>query len=106
MAKRKVNWSKNALADLQEIMDYYTFRNKSAFYSCSLNVAIKTKLKTLDVEIALPQKTSIKNLFYFTHNHISVCFEIFDTVLRVQIVIDDRRSPKLLEKIVDSITEQ
>lgn len=104
MAKRKVNWSKNALADLKEIMDYYTFRNRSALYSSKLNVAIRVKLNTLDVAIALSQKTSINNLYYFTHNHISVCFEIFDNALRVQLIIDDRRNPELLEKIGNTIT--
>jgi hypothetical protein len=104
MAKRKVNWSKNALADLKETLDYYTLQIKSALYSSKLNVAIRAKLNTLDVSIALPQKTSINNLYYFTHKHISVCFEIFDNALRVQLIIDDRRNPELLEKIINPFT--
>ena len=93
MAKRKVNWSENALADLDEILYYYQFRNKSKIYSTRLSDAIKTKLKSLDFDIVLPQKTTINDLYYFTHNHIAVCFEVYDIELRVQILIDERRDP-------------
>lgn len=100
MAKRKIEWSKNALLDLVEIMNYYFKRNKSKTYSRKLSKEIKLKLRTIDFTVALPQKTSIENLFYFTHNHISVCFEISDNNLKVQLVIDDRRNPELLEELL------
>lgn len=101
MAKRKVNWSKNALDDLLEIIEYYNNRNKSKAYSQKLSKEIKFKLQTIDFTIALPQKTSVENLFYFTHNHISVCFEILGNNLKVQLIIDDRRSPKLLKQLLN-----
>jgi hypothetical protein len=103
MAKRTVEWSKIALIDFVEILNYYIKRNKSKTYSQKLNTEIKFKLKTLDFKVALPQKTSVKDLFYFTHNHISVCFEILGNNLKVQLVIDDRRSPELIEKLLNFI---
>lgn len=103
MAKRTVEWSKEALMDLIEIMNYYIKRNKSKTYSQKLNRDIRLKLKTIDFTVALPQKTSVENLFYFTHNHISVCFEIANNSLKVQLVIDDRRSPELIEKLLNFI---
>jgi hypothetical protein len=101
MVKRKVNWSRNALFDLFEIMDYYSNRNKSKVYSSKLNNAIRLKLKTIDFTIALPQKTTEENLFYFTHNHISVCFEILNNDISVQLVIDDRRNPEMIKKLMN-----
>ena len=103
MAKRKVEWSKGAVGDLLEILHFYIKRNKSKTYSQKLNADIRFKLKTLDFSVALPQKTSVENLFYFTQNHISVCFEITHNNLKVQLVIDDRRSPELIDKLLNFI---
>lgn len=103
MAKRKVNWSKNALLDLIEIIEFYNNRNKSTIYSAKLNKGIKLKLQKLDFSIALPQKTTAENLYYFTHNHIVVCFEILNNEIRVQLLIDERRSPQLIQQILTTI---
>ena len=102
MVKRKVNWSKNALIDLHDIMNYYNKRNKSNLYSLRLNRAVREKLQTLDLSITLPQKTSLKNMHYFMHNHILVCFEIQNNELRVQVLIDDRRNPELIKKMLNT----
>lgn len=103
MAKRTINWSKNAVTDLLEILDFYSKRNKSTDYSIKLNKAIKKKLKSLDFSIALPQKTTVEGLYYFTHNHISVCFEIADNDLKIMLVIDERRSPDLTQKLLKDL---
>jgi hypothetical protein len=103
MARRKVIWSLNALRDLLEINAYYNYRNKSKIYSKKLNYEIKQRLQTLDLNIVLPQKTTVEKLFYFTHNHISVCFEINKNTLTVMLVIDERRSPELIEKLLKNI---
>ena len=103
MAKRRVDWSRSALIDLLDIITYYNNRNKSKIYSKKLNREIRYKLKTIDFTIALPQKTLVENLFYFTHNHIFVCFEILDNDLRVQIIIDERRNPETIQQLLGSI---
>ena len=103
MAKRIVEWSKEAVVDLLEILKFYIQRNKSKTYSQKLNGEIRFKLKTIDFTVALPQKTSVYNLFYFTHNHISVCFEITNNNFKVQLVIDDRRNPELIDKLLNFI---
>lgn len=100
MAKRKVNWTKEATSDIFDIMGYYTSRNKSSVYSDKLLFEIKQKLKTLDFSVALPQKTTVENLFYFTHNHISVFFSIQNPALFVKFVIDDRRNPESVKKLL------
>ena len=67
MAK-KIIWLKNAEIQMFSIMDYYQERNKSKIYSEKLYREITQKIKKLDSKIAFPQKTSIKDLYYFTHN--------------------------------------
>jgi hypothetical protein len=83
-------------------MQYYTARNKSRIYSDKLLFEIKQKLKTLDFFVALPQKTTVENLFYFTHKHISVFFSIQNIDLFVKFVIDDRRNPESLKKLLQN----
>jgi hypothetical protein len=100
MAKRKVSWIREANLDMFEILSYYTQRNKSKTYSTKLYREIKEQLKTLDFSIALPQKTSVANLFYFTHNHISIFFSLKNNTVIVKIVIDDRRDPKSIKKLL------
>lgn len=93
MAKRKVSWTKTAKLDFTAILLYYIERNKSKTYSSRLFKEVKLKLKTLDFTVALPQKTAIKDLFYFTHNHICVFFVIYKNSITVKFIIDERRNP-------------
>lgn len=93
MAKRKVSWTKTAKLDMTAILLYYIERNKSKTYSSRLFKEVKLKLQTLDLTVALPQKTAIKYLFYFTHKHISVFFVMEKNNITVKFVIDDRRNP-------------
>lgn len=102
MVKRKVIWIKNAEIQMFSIMDYYFERNKSTIYSLKLYNEINLKLKNLDISIALPQKTSLENIYFFTHNHISVFFSFENKIVIVKLIWDERRNPKnLLEKLND-----
>jgi hypothetical protein len=103
MAKRKVIWLQNAKLDMFEIMHYYSKKNKSKTYSLKLYSDIKFKLNTLDFSIAMPQSTSVENLFYFTHNHISVCFTTQNNNIIVKLVIDDRRNPSKIKTVIKSL---
>ena len=68
-------------------------------YSSKLYEEINTKLKTIDFRIALPQKTSVEDLFYFTHKHISIFFVIDLNDITVKFVIDERRSPETIKQL-------
>lgn len=104
MEKRKVIWLRNAEIQMISIMDYYHSRNKSKNYSTKLYNEIKQKLKRINVTVALPQKTSVSNLFYFTHKHISVFFSIYPNEVVVKLVWDERRDPEDLEGILSSLS--
>jgi hypothetical protein len=103
MAKRKVIWSLDATNDLIDIMNFYNNRNKSKIYSRKLYHLIQHKLKTLDFSISLPQKTSDKKLFYFTQKHIFIGFDLVDNDLNVLFLIDERRSPDLIKRVLTSV---
>lgn len=103
MAKRRVSWTSRADFELYEILNYYVKRNKSRVYSTKLRNSIKQKLKVLNFSIALPQKTTKPNIFYFTHNHISVFFSFQDNTVYVKSVWDERRNPQSLVSILQKI---
>jgi plasmid stabilization system protein ParE len=103
MAKSRVNWTRKAHSELYETLDYYANRNKSRIYSSKLHNEIKQKLKSLDFSVALPQKTSKSNIFYFTHKHISIFFSIHNNALFVKSVWDERRDPNGLKRILEHI---
>ena len=103
MAKRKVTWVRNAEIQMLDVMDYYYFRNKSMTYSLKLRKDIQFKLHNLNFTVTLPKKTSIENLFYFTHNHICVMFCFEDNDIVVQIIWDERRNPNGLKRILDDM---
>jgi hypothetical protein len=103
MAKKKVNWSLESSMDMIEIMDYYNNRNKSKIYSLKLYKDIQLKLKSLDFSIAFPKKTTDNKLFYITHNHIFIAFDIINTTLKVHIAIDERRNPELIKKLLNDL---
>jgi len=100
MAKRIVYWSFEASYDLMDILNYYNNRNKSKVYSAKLYKDIQKILKNLDFTIAFPKKTSDNKLYYFTHNHIFVGFEIEANDIKVHLVIDERRSPDLIGRLI------
>ncbi len=100
MAKRKVIWLEKANFDFFDILEFYDNRNKSKIYSKKLYVEIKLKLKNLDFRVTLPQKTAVENLYYFTHNHISIFFSIESDDIIVKVVTDDRRNPQLINRLL------
>lgn len=103
MGKKKIIWTKKATLQLFSVMDYYADRNKSDIYSLKLESEIKLKLSDLDFSIALPKKTSLENVYYFTHKHISLLFSIEDKSIVVLMVWDDRRNPDILDSFLNEI---
>lgn len=103
MAKQKVVWTYKAVFEMLEIMNYYSKRNKSRLYSNKLQKEIKQILKNLDFSIALPQKTTVENVFYFTHKHNSVFFSFNQNKIEVQSVWDERQNPQSLESFLNEM---
>jgi hypothetical protein len=103
MGKKKVIWTKKAEIQMFAIMDYYANRNKSDSYSLKLKRAIDIKLSKIDFNVTLPKKASVKNIFYFVCNHISVFFTIESDNLYIILIWDERRNPALLLKSLESL---
>lgn len=104
MAKRKVIWTKKALFEMVEIMNYYANRNKSRIYSAKLQKEIKQIIKDLDFSVALPKKTSVENLFYFTHKHNSVFFSVLENNIFIESVWDERQNPQNLDSFLNEMS--
>ena len=103
MGKKEVIWTKKAQFQMFMVMDYYNYRNKSNLYSLKLYAQINDKLNKIRDCLVLPKQTSIKDIFYFTHKHISVIFTFDLDKIIVLLIWDDRRNPKELEKLLIEI---
>lgn len=103
MGKKKIIWTRKATLQLFSVMDYYADRNKSDISSLKLEREIKSNLADLDFSIALPKKTSLENVYYFTHKHIRLLFSIEDKSIVVLMVWDDRRNPDSLDSFLNEI---
>lgn len=103
MAKIRIIWTVLADYQLYETLNYYKVRNKSKIYSAKLHKEIQDKLKKLDFSVALPQKTTKLNIFYFTHKHISVFFSYQDNTIFVKALSDDRRNPLTIDIFLRNI---
>ena len=103
MGEKTVVWTPYANYQLFMVLDYYTKRNKSSEYSLKLFEALEKTLERFNFNITLPQNTNLENVFYFTHNHISVVFAVDETNIVVLTVIDDRRNPKTLQNFLKKL---
>jgi len=103
MGKKAIVWTSYANFQMFMILDYYTKRNKSPDYSLKLYAALERIIEKLDFSITLPQKTNMEDVFYFTHNHISIVFSFDEKNIVVLASIDDRRNPKALQKFLSKL---
>lgn len=103
MGKKKIIWTRKTTLQLFSVMDYYADRNKSDVYSLKLESEIKSKLANLDFSVAIPKKTSLENVYYFTHKHIRLLFSIEDKSIVVIMVWDERRNPDSLDSFLNKI---
>lgn len=103
MVNRKIIWTEIADYEMFEILNYYSNRNKSKTYSKKLYKEIQQKIAKLDFAVALPQKTSKKDIFYFVHNHICILFSFQKVAIFIKSVWDERRNPNTIEKFLNKI---
>lgn len=93
MARRKVIWTKTAIIEKKEILEYWINRNKSKSYSLKLNRLFVTELKTLSLTPEIGKKTKFKNVRARIIRDYLLFYEILDNELVVLSIWDSRRNP-------------
>ena len=97
MVKRKVVWTKNAEIQLQEILEFFTERNKSGQYSLRLYKEIKEKLKSDAKRPDLGIKTKLGQIRGLIIGDYILFYEILEDKILVLKVWDCRQNPDKLD---------
>ncbi len=96
MAKREVIWTKNSEIQLQEILEFFTKRNKSRLYSKKLYRKFKTELLTVSKNPELGIKTKLDQIRGLIIEDYILFYEILDDSIIILKVWDCRQNPDKL----------
>ena len=96
MARREVIWSKNSEIQLQEILEFFTKRNKSGLYSRKLYKKFKTELTTVSKNPDLGIKTKLDQIRGLIIEDYILFYEILEDRIIILKVWDCRQNPDKL----------
>jgi plasmid stabilization system protein ParE len=95
LVKLKIEWSKKAVKEIVNILDYYNKRNLSNLYSKKLLSRIMKYLDILSENPFLGIKTNYPNARTFIFDNHQIIYEIKDDYLLISMIWDSRRNPNL-----------
>ncbi|ADR21120.1 hypothetical protein MATR_12500 [Marivirga tractuosa] len=93
MAKKEIIWSKNALNELQDTLDFYNERNGNTDYSSKLLEEIESLLELLSINEMLGRKTTDKNSRVLVKKVYLIFYEIKKDKLEILSFWDNRQNP-------------
>lgn len=94
MARRKVEWSFDAKNDLQDILEFYIYRNGSKTYSIKLNGLINKSIKLIIKNPNIGTRTDYESVRALITGDFQIIYEIFDQIILIVMVWDCRRNPE------------
>ncbi len=97
MAKREVVWTRNSEIQLQEILEFFTKRNKNGQYSQRLYNKFKAKLKTAARRPDFGIKTKLEQIRGLIVGDYILFYEILNDKILVLKVWDCRQNPDKLD---------
>ena len=96
MAKREIVWTKNSEIQLQEILEFYTQRNKSRNYSLKLYRNFKTELKNVALKPEIGLKTKLDQIRGLIVGDFILFYKILDDKILVLKVWNCKQNPDKL----------
>ncbi|MEO8209719.1 MAG: type II toxin-antitoxin system RelE/ParE family toxin [bacterium] len=97
MAKRKIEWSPNALEDLSIILNYYIERNGNKNYSRKLLTQIKKIISFIRDNNYLGKTTDDSKTRVLIYKNYKIFYEITEEKIKIKIIWDSRRNPEDLD---------
>jgi len=92
MVKRIV-WSKNALKDKIQILDYWNRRTGTKTYSIILDNQLRIAIKSLKELPELGRQLENSEIRFLVKDHYQIFYKFIDTEIRVLHIWDSRRNP-------------
>ena len=96
---RRVVWTKNAIAERKEILEYWNEHNKSKTYSRKLNQLFKSAINLLQEHHHLGRPTDIKDVRVKIVRNYLLFYEVNDNELIILTIWDSRNDPDKLTVI-------
>jgi hypothetical protein len=96
MVKLEIIWTKNSELQLQEILEFFTERNKSGLYSRKLYKKFKTELLTVSKNPELGIKTKFDHIRGLIIEDYILFYEIVEDRILILKVWDCRLNPDKL----------
>ena len=96
MAKREVVWTRNSEIQLQEILEFFTVRNKSGQYSQKLYKKFKSELKIVAHNPGIGIKTKLDRIKGLIVGDYILFYEILEDKIMVLKVWDCKQNPEKL----------
>lgn len=97
MVARRIIWTATAKLQLQEIFEYFNFRNKSKTYSLKLNRIIQSEIKSLLLQSNIGNKTDAINVRGLLIENYYVFYQINQKDIIILSVWDTRQNPNKLK---------
>jgi len=96
MAKREIVWTRNSEIQLQEILSFYSQRNKSQNYSLKLYSKFKTELKKVALKPEIGLKTKLDLIRGLIVGDFILFYKILDDKILVLKVWNCKQNPDKL----------
>lgn len=98
MVKRKINWTRQALIDRIEILDYWVNRNKNKKYSNKLNSLIISAVELISKQPEIGRKIVNSNTRVKIVRNYYIIYDFNDLEVDILIIWDTRQNPNKLEQ--------
>lgn len=96
MAKR-IKWSRKAVADRIQILDYWFQRIGNKEYSKKLDKSLREVVKLLSEYPELGRKLTNRDERYFVKDYYQIFYQIKKDTIEILHIWDSRRNPEDLE---------
>lgn len=98
MAK-EIIWSKRALKDRFQILEYWINRNQSSSFSKKLDLIFLQKIKLLSLYPHIGKKTNFDSIRIKVVNNYLIFYEISETHIYILCIKDGRQNPMEFKNI-------
>src|SRR5690606_16786088 len=94
MAHRKIKWSSRAVKEVEKILSFWFYKNRSGTYSNKLNNSINSVISLIAEQPTIGRAIDKKyKIFYSTHRLYRICYTYTSEELIILCIWDNRRNP-------------
>ena len=99
MVQREIIWTRVSELQLQEILEFFTQRNKNSTYSRKLYNKLKKEVLIASKNPGIGIKTKLENIRGLIIEDYIIFYEILETRILILKVWDCRQNPEILKSL-------